>query len=436
MIDSTAGVIRDGYHRSNHLHREAEEYLAGGVSSNFRLNEKPVAMFFERAEGAHLFSVDGVSYIDYALGMGPVILGHAHPGVVRAVAGSLARGQLYAGQHQAEAHLARLICDVVPCAEQVRFSLSGSEAIQAALRLARAYTGRRRIIKFEGHYHGWFDNIYASVRPRESGNAPQQESEGQDANSLTDLTVLPWNDLEPLAAILRDHGDEIAAVIMEPVMCNTGVIFPRPGYLEGVRELCSRHGTVLIFDEVITGFRLALGGAQSVLGVTPDLAVFAKAMANGFPGSCLAGKAKLMDLIASGRVMHGGTYNSNVVCTMAAIATLEELQNTDALLRLSESGNELIAGLRAVARAAGVPMLIQGVGAVFHTTFTDAAEILNYRDSCNSDAARLTAFVETLVEHGVRTTRRGAWFLSSAHTSSDIRQTLDAVRKTLTAFRA
>jgi len=428
MIDSTAAVVQHGYHRSNSLHREAEGYLSGGVSSNFRLNEKPVVMYFDRAEGAHLFSVDGVRYIDYALGMGPVILGHAHHGVVRAVADTLGRGQLYAGQHEGEARLAKLICGIVPCAEQVRFSLSGSEAIHAALRLARAATGRRKVIKFEGHYHGWFDNIYASVRPRRSGPAPQPESDGQDPESLANLIVLPWNDLDALTAAL---DDDAAAVIMEPVMCNTGVIFPRAGYLEGVRELCTRRGTVLIFDEVITGFRLALGGAQSLLGVTPDLAVFAKAMANGFPGSCLAGKSELMNRIGSGQVMHGGTYNSNVVCTAAAIATLEELSNTGAHRRLVEAGNELIGGLRSLAKAAGVPMLIQGTGAVFHTAFTDAREILNFRDSTNADAPRLSAFVETLIAHGVRTTRRGTWFLSAAHTSSDVRETLDAAQKAL-----
>ncbi len=413
------------HQRSMALYLNAKEHLSGGVSSNFRLHEKPSGMFFDRAEGSRLFSVDGMCYIDYALGMGPVILGHAHPAVNRAVADSLARGQLYAGQHAAEAQLAKLVCGVVPCAEQVRFSLSGSEAIQAALRLARAYTGRTRIIKFQGHYHGWFDSVYTGVRGE--GTA---ESEGQDAAAFANVSVLPWNNLPALATAIRS---DVAAVIMEPVMCNTSVIFPCPGYLEGVRALCSRNGTVLIFDEVITGFRLALSGAQSLLGVTPDLAVFAKAMANGFPVSCLAGKARLMDLIGSGRVMHGGTYNSNVVSTAAALATLEELSKPGVYDKLNETGNRLIAGLRSAARETNVSLLIQGAGSVFHTAFTDAAAIRNYREHTQTDATRLAAFVEALATNGVRITRRGTWFLSAAHTQDDLEATLGAAARALRA---
>ena len=235
-----------------------------------------------------LHDLDGNVYIDYALGMGPVLLGHAHPLVNAAVAGSLPHGQLYAGQHEAEAELARELCEVVPSAEMVRFSMSGTEAVQAALRVARAFTGRTRIVKFEGHYHGWLDNVYVSVRPDEGRRGPEAaphavpESQGQDEAAYRSQIVLPWNNLDLLRARL-ERDPEIAAVIMEPIMCNTAVIAPAPGYLAGVRELCSQHDVLLIFDEVITGFRVALGGAQASLGVTPDLTILAKAMASGFP---------------------------------------------------------------------------------------------------------------------------------------------------------
>lgn len=425
MTDMMAATVQRGYDNSLRLAQEAQQYLAGGVSSNFRLSEKPVPLFFDQANGSHLRSVDGVIYIDYALGMGPAILGHADPDVNKAVSDCLSRGQLYAGQHEDELRLAKVIREIVPCAELIRFSVSGSEAIQGALRLARAYTSRKKIIKFEGHYHGWFDNIYASVRPKISSRTPQPESEGQNANALLDMIVLPWNDLDALADAL--DGD-VAGVIMEPVMCNTCVIFPDKGYLEGVRELCDKNGTLLIFDEVITGFRLSLTGAQGRLNVTPDLAVFAKAFANGFPGSCLAGCEKVMALAGSGRVMHGGTYNSNIVGSVAAIATIDKLRNPRTYETITARGNELMEGLRQAAHDAGVPFLIQGCGAVFHTAFTSQEAIRSYRDYLDTDTAKQSVFLETLLEEGVRTTRRGTWFLSASHTTEDIEETLRAAR--------
>ncbi|MDQ3700765.1 MAG: aminotransferase class III-fold pyridoxal phosphate-dependent enzyme, partial [Chloroflexota bacterium] len=319
------------YERSTALHAEASELLAGGVSSNFRLGAQPAPLFFRRAVGSRLYDADGNSYVDYVLGMGPCILGHAPPAVTAAVAATLGDGQLFAGQHQGEIELARRCREMMPCAELVRFGSSGSEMDQAALRVARAATGRRLVVKFEGHYHGWFDSILVSVQPPLSAAGPAATplphlpSAGQSAAAAADVAVLPWNDLPAVARFLAAHGDETAALIMEPILCNTGVILARPGYLEGVRELCNRHGVVLIFDEVITGFRVALGGAQGHLGVVPDLAVYAKAIGAGFPIAALAGKRRLMELLASGAALHGGTYNTNLVSTSAAVAALDEL---------------------------------------------------------------------------------------------------------------
>jgi glutamate-1-semialdehyde 2,1-aminomutase len=279
---------------------EASKLVPGGVNSNFRLGISPTPLVVERGEGPYLFDIDGNRLIDYYLGMGPMILGHDPPAVIEAVRAQLDRGLLFAAQSEVEYEAAALVNRLVPCAERVRFNCSGSEAVQAAFRLARAATGRSTIVKFEGHYHGWFDNVVWSVSPPASEmgdrDAPAHvpATTGLDPHAGDCLDVVVWNDLDRLAARLR-KGD-VAGVIMEPIMCNTSAILPKPGYLEGVRALCSELGVVLIFDEVITGFRVAPGGAQALLGVTPDLTVFGKAIANGLPVAAIVGKAEIMDL--------------------------------------------------------------------------------------------------------------------------------------------
>jgi len=431
------------YQHSIKLYEQACRWLAGGVSSNFRLGGKPVPLFFERAAGAMLYDADGNEYIDYALGMGPSILGHAPEPVIRAVAATLAQGQLFAGQHATEVTVAQRLCELVPCAERVRLGMSGSEADQAALRLARAYTGKRKIIKFEGHYHGWFDNIFASVHPslQHAGDyfspATVPASLGQDECSLEHTITLPWNDIEALTHRLeRPDGNQIAGIIMEPILCNTCVIVPRPGYLETVRQLCSERNIVLIFDEVITGFRVDLGGAQRLLGVTPDLAVFAKAFGAGFPISCLTGRKDLMDLLGSGQVMHGGTYNSNTVSCAAALATLEVLSSNEGEVykAMEKLGTELIRGLRTLGKEHGVPLRVQGVGTVFNVWFGGPEEVSQYRDYVLRDVAQQAIFVELMQDRGVRITPRGTWFLSAAHTWRDIERTLEAARNALQAL--
>ena len=285
------GSRSNGLTRSRELYEEAKACAPGGVHSNVRLGMKPFPLFFKNARGARLWDLDGNEYIDYALGMGPVILGHAHAEVNQAVSRCLADGQLYAGQHEDEIRVAQRICEMVPCAEMVRLSLSGSEAVQAALRLAHAATGRRKIIKFEGHYHGWFDNVDVSVHPgaKEMGPANQpnavSESLGQLSTSFSSVIPLPWNDLAVFAEAIEREKDNIAAVITEPIMCNTSVILPRPGFLEGVREICSKHGIVLIFDEVVTGFRIGPGGAGEFLSVVPDLAILRKPWEMAIPSA-------------------------------------------------------------------------------------------------------------------------------------------------------
>lgn len=432
-----------GHARSAQYYSQAQKYLPGGVSSNVRLGRSPLPLFFERAGGSKLYDVDGNEYVDYALGMGPVMLGHADPVVTEAVTASLGRGQLYAGQHEGELLLAREICQTVPCAEMVRFSLSGSEAVQAALRLARAFTGRSKVIKFEGHYHGWFDNVLVSVHPDEkllhSPFAPESipGSSGQDPKAYAEICVLPWNDIEIFRQAVERQSSLIAAVIMEPIMCNTSVILPKPGFLEKVRELCRENGIILIFDEVITGFRVSLGGAQQYLGVKPDLAVFGKALGNGYPVSCIAGQRGIMELLISKNVVHAGTFNSNTVSCAAALATLRTLRKDEGKIysRLRNLGNRLMEGLRATAAETRRPLLIQGLPSVFHTAFTDQKEIADYRSYARCRQGLQGQFIELLLERGVYVTDRATWFLSAAHSEEDIESTLELARSALLSLQ-
>lgn len=427
-----------GFSKSRQKVTEAAQYLAGGVSSNYRLGISPTPLVIDHAQGPFVFDVDGNQLIDYYLGMGPMILGHSPEAIIRAVHEQVERGILYAGQSEIEFEAAELICRMVPCAERIRFGSSGTEVVQAALRLARAATGRSTIIKFEGHYHGWLDNILWSVAPR----ADQAGSEhmptrvpgtpGQDQMAGKHIEVLPWNNLDLLRERLL-HRD-VAAIIMEPVMCNTSAIHPASGYLEGVRAACTETGTVLIFDEVITGFRVAPGGVQHRLGVTPDLATFGKAIANGFPVACLAGRADLMDMFVSQNVMHGGTYNAQAVCMAATVATLKALSQPGVYACLNDSGQRLMTGLDQALLQAGIPHQIQGFPEIFHIAFGITSPISNYRDALNADKAHYIRFTTALLERGVRALERGAWFISTTHTPDIIDETIDAVRFALTSL--
>jgi len=425
----------NSFERSKAQMARASQYLAGGVSSNFRLGISPTPLVIQRGSGPHVIDVDGNRLIDYYLGMGPMILGHTPQAVLDAVRSQLDKGILFAGQTEAECEAARLVCEFVPCAERVRFSSSGTEVIQAAMRLARAATGRQTIIKFEGHYHGWLDNVQWSVAPGVDVCGPLERPQkvpgtpGQDPKSGDHLEVLGWNDLQ--AVEIRLSRGDIAAVLMEPAMCNTSVIRPRPNYLEGVRAACSRAGALLIFDEVITGFRVSPGGAQQHFGVTPDLATFGKAIANGFPVAALAGRADLMDLFVNGRVMHGGTYNGHPINMAATVATLQMLAGGHIYALVDQAGRQLMEGIAEILGRFGINATVQGFPGIFHVAFGVTKPIETFRDTFAIDRVRYVKFCTALIERGVRALERGAWFLSCEHDEAIVDETLEAVESAI-----
>ena len=413
---------------SRALFERSKKYLAGGVSTIMRADARPVPLYFDRGVGSRIWDVDNNEFIDFTLAFGPLILGHAHPAVVGAVSDALERGTTYGAQHRLEGRVAERIVELTPCADTVVFSSTGTEAVQVALRLARAATGRERFIKFEGHYHGWLDNVLVSYRgsPDELGSvdhpAARPQSRGQASSALTEAVVLPWNDLAAVESTLRERSSEIAAIITEPVMCNSGGITPLDGYLLGLRNLCDRYGVVLIFDEVITGFRLAPGGAQEYYGVTPDLAVFGKAISAGLPLSAVAGKSEIMELIESRAVVHAGTMNGNPLSLAAADAALRVLtaDGNAAFRELHRLGDRLREGLLAAARGVGIPAVADGVGPTFTLSFGLSKAPRDYRQWAGADAERYGSFAEALTIAGVLSLTRGMWYLSTAHTTTDV----------------
>jgi glutamate-1-semialdehyde 2,1-aminomutase len=426
------------YQKSWVLYERAKHVLAGGVSSEFRKYSYPHPLFFTEGRGSHLIDIDGNDYLDYTLSQGPLILGHSHPEVLAAVQCSSATGQVFAGMHMQELELAETIQQIIPAAELLRFSLDGSEAVHTALRLARAATGRPQFLRFEGHYHGWLDNVAFGINgPSLAGLGSRERptahpwTQGLPTRVFDEALVLPWNDLALVERTLAKHADQIAAVITEPIMCNSGCILPEAGFLSGLRNLCDAYGVLLIFDEVITGFRLGLSGAQGYYGVTPDLAIFGKALANGYPISVLAGKRHFMNLIAEGVVIHAGTMNANLPTVAAAQATIKVLQREQVHQKLFALGERLMNGLRAVAEESNQPLRIQGPGPMFHTGFTTSSAVREYRDSLSYDKAKGSAFINALHERGIRVIGRGLWYLSAAHTEAEIDTTIEIVQQVL-----
>ncbi|HEY8661856.1 MAG TPA: aspartate aminotransferase family protein [Hanamia sp.] len=424
------------YKESAILLERAKKVLAGGVSSEFRKYNHPHALFYTHGKGSKVYDVDGNEYIDFTLSQGPLILGHSNPEVLKAVNEYSEGGQLFAGQHIREIELAEKINKIVPTADLMRFCLDGSEAVHTAFRLARAKTGKQKFLRFEGHYHGWLDNVCwgisaPSVEALGSRSEPNvfPWTEGLAQNTRDEFIIIPWNDAALLRKTIEAHYHELAAIITEPIMCNSGCIIPEEGFLQTIRDLCTEYNITFILDEVITGFRLSLGGAQQYFNIRPDLSIFAKAMGSGYPISVITGKREWMQLIESAKVIHAGTMNSSNATVAAALATIEILEKEMPYERMFKLGKELMEGIRSV--SVGHDILIQGPGPMFNIAFTKAKKITDYRGTFECDKAKLGRFIAGMHDEGVRIIGRGLWYISTAHTQDDINFAIDKVDKVL-----
>jgi glutamate-1-semialdehyde 2,1-aminomutase len=407
----------------------ARRSLGGGVSTGLRASMPPHPIYFDHGAGSRLWDVDGNEYVDFVLGWGPVLLGHSDPAVVDAVADQLRRGQTYGSGHDGEYEVAERICEVVPGIERVLWSNTGTEAVQVALRLARAATGRSRFVKFEGHYHGWSDPMLLGYRPSADGRLNALGSRGQHTRSMDDVDVLPWGDIQRVREVLDDPNSDIAAVFTEPALCNSGVIAPPVGFLDELRTVCDESGALLIFDEVITGFRIAYGGGIERYGVRPDLAIFAKAIANGFPLAAIGGRGDLIDQTVNG-VVHAGTYNGNPIVLAAAAATLDQLGQADTYERLESLGGRLADGLGKAFTGHGIDAAINQIGPVVQCA-PDVAGVDTFPEFLRSSWSMYDTVVVELLRRGVFALPGGRWYVSTAHTDADIDRTVAAMAEAL-----
>lgn len=422
----------------NYMQR-ARQVIPRGVSSAKRAALQPTPLAFAHAQGSRITDIDGNQYVDYVGAYGPTLLGHQPTSVMEAVHRQLSSGVLFGAQHEGEAELAERICRMVPSAEMVLLSVTGTEADQAALRIARAATQRRKIIKFEGHYHGWIDplTVNGPGTPAGTGPVPRPIITASYNVAGSEILVCPWNDAAALTDLLAAHGTEVAAVIMEPVAVNGGNLWAAEGYLEAVRRLCNQHGSLLIFDEVITGFRLSPGGAQQRVGVTPDLTVLAKALASGFPISAVAGTRAIMS-VAEDVIGHAGTYNGNAVSVAAANATLETLEagNNTIYPTLERLSTELAQGIQLAAARYGAPVQVLRAGSIIRLHWDAPKPVRSYADSLSGKSEPLRELAEHFVRNGLHTRDNGLWYVSAAHTDADIEQTLAAVEKSFQEITA
>jgi glutamate-1-semialdehyde 2,1-aminomutase len=420
--------------RSKQIAQAAAELMPGGVNSPVRafgaVGGEPVIVAYGR--GSHIFDVDGNEYIDYVGSWGPMILGHAHPAVVDVLQKAAARGTSFGASSELELELARHVCGMVPSIEQIRFVSSGTEATMSALRLARAYTGRDKIVKFEGCYHGHADGLLAKAG---SGVATLglPDSAGVPASFAAETLVAPYNDRATVETIFAAHGHEIAALIVEPVAANMGLVPPAPGFLGFLRDITQRAGSLLIFDEVITGFRLAAGGAQMYFGVLPDLTCLGKIIGGGLPVGAYGGRRDVMQCVAPvGPMYQAGTLSGNPMAMAAGIVTLRALGDDASYRRLDAMGARLAEGLRAAARAAETPVNVVQLGSMITVFFADAPPH-DYASAKGADTERFGRFFRAMLDAGVYLppSQFEAMFISLAHTEQDIERTIDAAK---TAF--
>jgi glutamate-1-semialdehyde 2,1-aminomutase len=415
------------------LYTEACKVIPGGVNSPVRafrgVGGEPI--FFARASGPHVWSADGRQYIDYVGSWGPMILGHAHPTVIRAVQETAANGLSFGAPTAIETTVARKLIELVPSIELVRMVSSGTEATMSAIRLARGYTKRNRIVKFEGCYHGHSDSLLVKAG---SGmlTLGVPTSPGVPAELAAYTTTLAYNDVAQLRNAFAEFGDEVACVIVEPVAGNMNCIPPVPGFLEALRELCTKHGSVLIFDEVMTGFRVSRGGAQELYGIRPDLTTLGKIVGGGMPVGAFGGRREIMEHIAPlGPVYQAGTLSGNPVAMAAGLATLEGVSAPGFHAALAAKTDRLVHGLREAARAAGVPLATNHVCGMFGLFFTDAAQVNSYAEATACDVERFKRFFHGMLDEGVYLAPSAfeAGFVSAAHGDAEIDATIAAAAR-------
>lgn len=425
------------------LFKKAKKCLPAGVSSTARTTFsgwEPYPLFVDHGEGSHVVDVDGNEFIDYLIGLGPMMLGHRPKEITDAVVNHISNvGTVFALASELDGIVAEKVCDAVPGMEKVRFVNSGTEAVIYALRLARIYTGRNKIVRFEGMYHGFSDTIYWNKHPSQSAwgedgyGIPEAQGAGVPEGYGNELLIAQWNDLDSLTKLVEAHHNEIAAIITEPVMCNTGCILPEPGYLEGMRALTEKYGIVLIFDEVITGFRISRGGAQAHYGIVPDLSTFAKGIGGGFPVAALGGKAEIMNLIDQGKASVAGTYSGNGIALAATNATMDYLKQPGVFEACNAKAARLREGLNDMWKASPIPAYVVGVGPTFQVWFAEHP-IKNYRDAiryANSDLFSL--WWEEMLLRGVLFHPHyfENIFVSMAHTDKDIDETLTKAQEAI-----
>jgi glutamate-1-semialdehyde 2,1-aminomutase len=420
--------------KSDALFAEALQCIPGGVNSPVRafraVGGQP--FFVNRAKGARIYDVDGNEYLDYVCTWGPAILGHAHPRIIEAVQQTAANGTSFGIPNPLEVRMAQRICRAVPSVKKVRMCNSGTEATMSAIRLARGFTGRTQIIKFEGCYHGHVDSLLVKAG---SGALTfgHPDSQGVPAAFTQHTIVLPFNDAPAVRVAFAANPRQIAGIIIEPVPGNSGVYLPRPGYLEFLREITTANGALLIFDEVMTGFRLSLGGAQQRFHIEPDLSCFGKIIGGGLPVGAFGGRAEIMDCLAPlGPVYQAGTLSGNPLAMAAGLAALEELAQGETYVRLESLGQQLETGMRNAAQAARVPVQFNRVGSMFCAYFTEEP-VHNLDDAMRSDRARFAKFFHAMLAAGIylAPSQFEAGFISLAHTSEDIERTVAAARQAL-----
>lgn len=416
--------------KSEQLFEKAQKVIPGGVNSPVRafkgVGGTPV--FIEKAEGAYITDSDGKRYIDYVGSWGPMVLGHNHPAIIDAVLKAVPNGLSFGAPTESEITLAELVCKLVSSIELVRMVSSGTEATMSAIRLARGYTGRDKIIKFEGCYHGHSDSLLVKAG---SGalTLGQPSGPGVPADFAKHTLTCTYNDLDSVREAFEQYPNEIACLIVEPVAGNMNCIPPKADFLQGLRELCTQYGTVFIIDEVMTGFRVALGGAQAYYGVTPDLTTLGKIIGGGMPVGAFGGKKEIMEFIApTGPVYQAGTLSGNPIAMAAGLACLTELSKAGNEEKLAAQTKTLAEGFKALADKHGVPLTVQYVGGMFGLFFTEQAEINNFQDVMKCDAAKFNRFFHLMLEEGIYLAPSAfeAGFMSLAHSEADIQATLEA----------